>query len=190
MVLMWTAGDLFKTAYFLMNRSPVQFWFCSLVQIIIDVAVLLQVLLYSRDTRVKLCWTVATQCFSQRNNGISWKCIKNKNKTKARQSAHYNEWIIWIEPNQGNKLLKTSATCMLLLISVNFKHCTLFVCVVLYSTVLWCRKVWWCGNTERETLLILAAPQPVCVHWNPRRLIYCLSDDFPTFYSFSLYVVW
>lgn len=29
-------------------------------------------------------------------------------------------------------------------------------------------------------MLILAAPQPVCVmHWNPRRLIYCLTDDFP-----------
>uniref|UniRef100_H3CTR9 Solute carrier family 66 member 2 n=1 Tax=Tetraodon nigroviridis TaxID=99883 RepID=H3CTR9_TETNG len=47
MVLMWTAGDLFKTTYFLMNRSPAQFWLCGLVQIFIDVAILLQVLLYS-----------------------------------------------------------------------------------------------------------------------------------------------
>lgn len=54
MVLMWTAGDLFKTTYFLMNGSPAQFWLCGLVQIFIDVAILLQVLLYSRDTRIKL----------------------------------------------------------------------------------------------------------------------------------------
>lgn len=54
MVLMWTAGDLFKTTYFLMNSSPAQFWLCGLVQIFIDVAILLQVLLYSRDTRIKL----------------------------------------------------------------------------------------------------------------------------------------
>lgn len=54
MVLMWTAGDLFKTTYFLMNGSPAQFWLCGLVQIFIGVAILLQVLLYSRDTRIKL----------------------------------------------------------------------------------------------------------------------------------------
>lgn len=54
MVLMWTAGDLFKTTYFLMNGSPAQFWLCGLVQIFIDVAILLQVLLYNQDTHFKL----------------------------------------------------------------------------------------------------------------------------------------
>ncbi|XP_041795157.1 solute carrier family 66 member 2 [Chelmon rostratus] len=54
MVLLWTAGDVFKTTYFVMNESPAQFWVCGLVQIIIDVAILLQVLFYSQDTRVKL----------------------------------------------------------------------------------------------------------------------------------------
>ncbi|XP_028306165.1 PQ-loop repeat-containing protein 1 [Gouania willdenowi] len=54
MVLLWTAGDLFKTTYFVMNESPAQFWVCGSVQILIDVAILLQVLVYSEDTRVKL----------------------------------------------------------------------------------------------------------------------------------------
>lgn len=54
MVLLWTAGDVFKTTYFVMNESPTQFWVCGVFQIIIDVAILLQVLFYSQDTRVKL----------------------------------------------------------------------------------------------------------------------------------------
>ncbi|XP_029289348.1 PQ-loop repeat-containing protein 1 [Cottoperca gobio] len=54
MVLLWTAGDVFKTTYFVMNESPTQFCVCGSVQIVIDVAILLQVLLYSQDTRVKL----------------------------------------------------------------------------------------------------------------------------------------
>ncbi|XP_047453139.1 solute carrier family 66 member 2 [Mugil cephalus] len=54
MVLLWTAGDVFKTAYYVMNESPAQFWACGSVQILIDVAILLQVLFYSQDTRAKL----------------------------------------------------------------------------------------------------------------------------------------
>ncbi|XP_026220539.1 solute carrier family 66 member 2 isoform X1 [Anabas testudineus] len=54
MVLLWTAGDIFKTTYFVMNESPTQFFVCGSVQILIDVAILLQVLFYSQDTRAKL----------------------------------------------------------------------------------------------------------------------------------------
>ncbi|XP_020494805.1 solute carrier family 66 member 2 [Labrus bergylta] len=54
MVLLWTAGDVFKTTYFVMNESPAQFAVCGSVQILIDVAILLQVLFYSQDTRTKL----------------------------------------------------------------------------------------------------------------------------------------
>ncbi|XP_034444572.1 solute carrier family 66 member 2 [Hippoglossus hippoglossus] len=54
MVLLWTAGDVFKTIYFVLNESPSQFWVCGSVQILIDVAILLQVLFYSQDARVKL----------------------------------------------------------------------------------------------------------------------------------------
>ncbi|XP_069019378.1 solute carrier family 66 member 2 [Embiotoca jacksoni] len=54
MVLLWTAGDVFKTTYFVLNESPAQFWVCGSVQILIDVAILLQVLVYNQDTRVKL----------------------------------------------------------------------------------------------------------------------------------------
>lgn len=55
MVLLWMAGDVFKTTYFVMNESPAQFWACGSVQILVDVAILLQVPLYSRrDIRAKL----------------------------------------------------------------------------------------------------------------------------------------
>ncbi|XP_055011876.1 solute carrier family 66 member 2-like [Boleophthalmus pectinirostris] len=54
MVLLWTAGDVFKTTYFVLNDSPAQFWLCGSAQILIDVAILLQVLLYNQDTRIKL----------------------------------------------------------------------------------------------------------------------------------------
>ncbi|XP_070764077.1 solute carrier family 66 member 2 [Enoplosus armatus] len=54
MVLLWTAGDVFKTTYFVLNESPTQFWVCGSVQIVIDAAILLQVLFYSQDARAKL----------------------------------------------------------------------------------------------------------------------------------------
>ncbi|XP_028317671.1 PQ-loop repeat-containing protein 1 isoform X2 [Gouania willdenowi] len=48
MVLMWTSGDTFKTAYFLLTQAPVQFWTCGLLQVCVDVAILFQVYYYSR----------------------------------------------------------------------------------------------------------------------------------------------
>lgn len=57
MVLLWTAGDIFKTAYFVINESPTQFLVCGAIQILIDIAILLQVGFYGQDTRIKLGWT-------------------------------------------------------------------------------------------------------------------------------------
>uniref|UniRef100_A0A8C1L778 Solute carrier family 66 member 2 n=1 Tax=Cyprinus carpio TaxID=7962 RepID=A0A8C1L778_CYPCA len=54
MVLLWTPGDIFKTTYFVINESPTQFVVCGAVQILIDVAILLQVGYYGQDTRIKL----------------------------------------------------------------------------------------------------------------------------------------
>ncbi|KAF0047591.1 hypothetical protein F2P81_001224 [Scophthalmus maximus] len=48
MVLMWTSGDTFKTGYFLLTQAPVQFWTCGLLQVMVDIAILLQVYYYSR----------------------------------------------------------------------------------------------------------------------------------------------
>lgn len=48
MVLMWTSGDLFKTTYFILRDSPVQFWLCGMLQVSLDLAVLSQVFLYSK----------------------------------------------------------------------------------------------------------------------------------------------
>lgn len=46
MVLCWTMGDIFKTIYFLIRRSPRQFWLCGMLQVSLDVAILLQVVYY------------------------------------------------------------------------------------------------------------------------------------------------
>ncbi|KAM5305804.1 solute carrier family 66 member 2 isoform 2-T3 [Glossophaga mutica] len=42
MVLMWTSGDTFKTAYFLLNGAPLQFSVCGLLQVLVDLAILAQ----------------------------------------------------------------------------------------------------------------------------------------------------
>ncbi|KAK4474532.1 hypothetical protein MN116_001678 [Schistosoma mekongi] len=46
MVLMWTSGDVFKTIYFILEQAPLQFLMCSLLQIGLDIAILLQCLYY------------------------------------------------------------------------------------------------------------------------------------------------
>ncbi|XP_063376439.1 solute carrier family 66 member 2 isoform X2 [Cydia fagiglandana] len=50
MVIMWTCGDVFKTAYFVMREAPTQFWVCGSLQVALDVVILFQVWLYRRDT--------------------------------------------------------------------------------------------------------------------------------------------
>ncbi|RMC16284.1 hypothetical protein DUI87_08499 [Hirundo rustica rustica] len=47
MVLMWSSGDTFKTVYFILNQAPFQFSICGLLQVFVDIAILLQVYLYS-----------------------------------------------------------------------------------------------------------------------------------------------
>lgn len=54
MVLLWTAGDIFKTTYFVINESPTQFWVCGATQILIDIAILLQVGFYGLESRAKI----------------------------------------------------------------------------------------------------------------------------------------
>ncbi|CAH1269709.1 PQLC1 [Branchiostoma lanceolatum] len=49
MVGFWTSGDTFKTAYFLINKAPMQFWICGLLQVGIDIAILLQVWIYRKN---------------------------------------------------------------------------------------------------------------------------------------------
>ncbi|XP_006000197.1 solute carrier family 66 member 2 [Latimeria chalumnae] len=49
MVLLWTAGDAFKTSYFIINQTPSQFWLCGALQICTDIAILLQVYFYGQQ---------------------------------------------------------------------------------------------------------------------------------------------
>lgn len=48
MVLMWTSGDTFKMAYFLLNGAPLQFSVCGLLQVMVDLAILAQAYAFSR----------------------------------------------------------------------------------------------------------------------------------------------
>nr|XP_027791126.1 solute carrier family 66 member 2 isoform X5 [Marmota flaviventris] len=47
MVLMWTSGDTFKTAYFLLNGAPLQFSVCGLLQVLVDLAILGQAYIFA-----------------------------------------------------------------------------------------------------------------------------------------------
>lgn len=48
MVLFWTSGDSFKTVYFILRKSPLQFWVCGMMQVSVDIFILLQVAMYRR----------------------------------------------------------------------------------------------------------------------------------------------
>ncbi|XP_048849172.1 solute carrier family 66 member 2 isoform X1 [Brienomyrus brachyistius] len=60
MVCMWTSGDTFKTAYFLLTQAPVQFWVCGLLQVFVDLAILFQVYYYSRYPQKPVSHTAHT----------------------------------------------------------------------------------------------------------------------------------
>lgn len=50
MVLMWFGGDLFKTGYFIVLKQPKQFVVCGIIQIIIDILIILQIIIYGKKT--------------------------------------------------------------------------------------------------------------------------------------------
>ncbi len=50
-VLLWAAGDIFKTVYFILRNAPKQFWLCGILQISIDVAILCQVIIFATKYR-------------------------------------------------------------------------------------------------------------------------------------------
>ena len=52
MVAMWTIGDSFKTCYFIIRNAPLQFGMCGTLQIMIDLAILLQVYIYRNNLLV------------------------------------------------------------------------------------------------------------------------------------------
>lgn len=52
MVMMWMVGDAFKTCYFVGREAPVQFSACGMLQVIVDVAILLQVYMYQNQCPV------------------------------------------------------------------------------------------------------------------------------------------
>ncbi|XP_055921732.1 solute carrier family 66 member 2-like isoform X2 [Eupeodes corollae] len=51
MVVMWTLGDMFKTVYFILRKAPNQFWICGTLQVSLDIAILLQVHIYRKNSQ-------------------------------------------------------------------------------------------------------------------------------------------
>ncbi|XP_047515687.1 solute carrier family 66 member 2 isoform X1 [Pieris napi] len=50
MVIMWTCGDVFKTAYYVIREAPTQFWVCGGLQVMLDIVILLQVWWFRHNT--------------------------------------------------------------------------------------------------------------------------------------------
>lgn len=46
MVLLWTAGDIGKSLYFVLRDTPKQFWLCGFTQVVVDIVILMQVAAY------------------------------------------------------------------------------------------------------------------------------------------------
>jgi len=53
MVLLWLAGDFFKTIYYIVRDSPKQFWVCGFIQITIDVLILMQGFFFKGQKKYK-----------------------------------------------------------------------------------------------------------------------------------------
>lgn len=51
MVLLWLAGDLLKTVYYIIKDTPIQFWICGFIQITVDILILLQGFFFKRQER-------------------------------------------------------------------------------------------------------------------------------------------
>jgi len=51
MVLLWFCGDVFKTLYFVVRLAPTQFWLCGSFQVMLDIAIMFQVLYYAPPHR-------------------------------------------------------------------------------------------------------------------------------------------
>ena len=50
MVVMWLSGDVFKTGYFFVRQSPLQFWVCGSLRVMVDILILFQVFTYWKRT--------------------------------------------------------------------------------------------------------------------------------------------
>lgn len=61
MVMCWFSGDMFKTVYFVIRDAPLQFAVCGTIQIMTDIMILLQVLLFKPGSRVSMQVHVPTK---------------------------------------------------------------------------------------------------------------------------------
>lgn len=51
MVMLWLLSDVGKSVYFVIRKSPIQFWLLGFAQVATDIAIILQVLVYGRKQR-------------------------------------------------------------------------------------------------------------------------------------------
>lgn len=50
MVLFWLSGDTFKTGYFIVRQAPMQFWLCGALQVMVDILIISQVVIYRHQS--------------------------------------------------------------------------------------------------------------------------------------------
>ena len=68
MVLMWTCGDVFKTTYFYVRDTPIQFIICGALQVCIDLSILFQVLVRYLYHRFSVQQMTSLQVWLYREN--------------------------------------------------------------------------------------------------------------------------
>ena len=54
MILLWLLGDSFKTVYFITNNSPVQFIHCGVFQLMIDIVIIYQIIIYDKEYKKEI----------------------------------------------------------------------------------------------------------------------------------------
>ena len=48
LILTWFVGDFLKTIYFIVKKQPAQFIFCGAVQLVVDLIILVQLVMYRK----------------------------------------------------------------------------------------------------------------------------------------------
>ena len=68
MVATWFIGDLYKTIYFIVRNTPVQFWLCGFIQITFDLLIFMQLFIYRKSNYKKLSKTYVSSNSFQLND--------------------------------------------------------------------------------------------------------------------------
>lgn len=97
MILSWLAGDLFKSIYFYINKSPWQLFVCSIFQINVDILLVLQFVIYNSNKEVKY---KNKELKYEYRFGYNSKNIDEEDEDKSSLIVNMN--TIYVDPNDKN----------------------------------------------------------------------------------------